>query len=213
MKLKQIDPKIIKLNKLILKDKSASSEIIKNEKNPTLDNFQNWLTVKGVLLKNQKLIQWMDGSPWKRNGSETYSCTVNIRYMFKGLEFQKKINIKAIVSIPINENLDNWAVRRNLLFMNGIPVSNWYYYGEGIIIEDFYPHSIDVLKEKTALKDIAFKLDQLGFHALNFLRDLRCDQNGNPYYIDFGFDLGEPRLMPTTKSINLLKEIYPKLFN
>ena len=28
--------------------------------------------------------------------------------------------------------------------------------------------------------------------SFKFLDDIRCDENGNPFYIDFGFDLGEP---------------------
>jgi hypothetical protein len=46
---------------------------------------------------------------------------------------------------------------------------------------------------------------------LKFLDDILCDKDGKPYYIDFGFDLGEPSLTIKTTAKEYLIKTYPNL--
>ena len=78
---------------------------------------------------------------------------------------------------------------------NGIVVSHWYHYSEGTIIEDFYPNTSNKVDFDKILT-IGHRLDQLGFTTLKFTDDIMADKNGNPFFIDFGFDLGRPGGLP-----------------
>jgi hypothetical protein len=53
------------------------------------------------------------------------------------------------------------------------------------------------------LARIAALLDRNGFMTLSFTEDIRCD-GAAPYYIDFGFDLGEPSRHPSSRAFEEL---------
>ena len=90
------------------------------------------------------------------------------------------------------KSLLDWTRRRNILAETGVPVSNWYSTSKGTIYEDFYPFTAKEKVNFETLLTIGQKLDFLGFTTLKFIDDIRADKKGQPYYIDFGFDLGEP---------------------
>lgn len=189
-----------------LLDKGASSEISKDGYALNLKDIESWLKHKRIIEEESRLKAYKDLEAWQRGGVETYFSVFEIVLKNK---IAKRIVLKAVVAVPPEESLKNWSKRRNLLDQNKIPVSNWYWWGCGIIVEDYYPYTYDRVANFSFLIDIAAKLDNLGFTALNFLSDIRCDKLLNPYYIDFGFDLGEPSNVRNDKCINLLKEKYP----
>lgn len=107
---------------------------------------------------------------------------------------------------------DLMSRRREILKRNGIPVSFWYHYADATIFEDFYPNTASEVSFEKILY-IGNKLDKLGFTTLKFTDDIRADKNGNPFFIDFGFDLGEPSSKFTISAKNYLLEKYPEKQN
>lgn len=193
-----------------LLEKGASSEIVKDGFKLNLHEISEWLKCKNILSENDMLVSYDDVLPWKRAGAETYHTTFKIKSKRQSYQIEEKlINIKAIVAIPPEERLADWAKRKKLLDLNNIPTSNWYWWGDGIIIEDFYPNEYKDFSNFNTLIEIAIKLDNLGFACLNFLTDIRCDIKGNPFYIDFGFDLGEFSYFRKDNCINQLKTKFP----
>lgn len=189
-----------------LLDKGASSEISKDGYALNLKGIESWLKNKRIIEEGIKLKSYEDIGIWQRGGAETYFSILEI---ILENEVAKRIVLKAIISIPPEESLKSWSKRRDLLAQNKVPVSNWYWWGCGTIVEDYYPYTYDRIEDFSFLIDIAAKLDNLGFTTLNFLSDIRCDELLNPYYIDFGFDLGEHSNIRSNKCIDLLKEKYP----
>lgn len=191
-------------NQIIINEKGASTEI-KSEGFPlTIEGVSQWLESKNILKQSDTLLKYADFESWARSGGETYRCSFAIQYIREGQTENKIINIKAIVLIPVEKTLVDWKRRRDVLIKNRVPVSNWYWSGKGIIIEDFYPLEYTATKNFVDLVQIAYILDKLGFSCLKFLDDIRCDLEGKPYYIDFGFDLGEPNYFKKTKNTEYL---------
>jgi hypothetical protein len=197
---------------LMLTKNGASFEIIKDvQKNNYENAIIDWLLKKNILPKASMLFSYSDGKVWNRGGAETYSCTFGIEYQITKTQerVNKVINMKALVSTPIEHKLKEWERRRSLLQKNKIPVSNWYSFGTGLILEDYYPEDYKSVKNIEELITIAIGLDKLGSSTLNFLRDIRCNTEGNPFYVDFGFDLGEPSSNPTYNASQTLLNEYP----
>jgi hypothetical protein len=189
-------------------NKGASSEI--KRANYTLDQegITSWLRSKHIISENEILFSYSDVNPWLRTGGETYGTSFQISTDKQ----TKHIFIKAIVTLSPEKCLMNWARRRNILTINGVPVSNWYSQEDGLIIEDYYPKTFhDVAFDK--ILTIGNKLDQLGFITLKFTDDLRADKYGNPFFVDFGFDLGEPSLVMTTTAKTRLLNHFPEKEN
>lgn len=172
---------------LKLFDTGASSEITREKFSLDQKGITQWLTTKGVISHDEILQSYSDIIQWKSTGGETYSATFEI----KTNKQSKKILVKAIVTTMPEKSLLDWKRRRELLMRNGIAVSHWYHSSDATIIEDYYHNtSKSVAFEK--LLSIGKKLDELGFATLKFTDDILADTNGNPYFVDFGFDLGEP---------------------
>lgn len=190
-------------------DKGASSEIRIDGFSLDQTGISAWLSSKNILTKSAILDGYWDLSPWQRSGAETYGTSFLIRYLENEEEEVKRIWMKAITSIPPEERLEDWARRRSFLETNAVLVSNWYWYGKGIILEDYYPFDFTHHARFEDLIMIARKLDQLGFSCVDFLRDVRADEAGNLFYADFGFDLGEYSFFPKTKAIDKLRETFP----
>lgn len=169
-------------------DKGITTDILK--KGLTLDKkgISSWLKDKSLLQDEEELNSFQDMTPWTRTGGETYSTT----FSYSSNKRIYNLIAKEIVTIHPEKSLLDWTRRRKILFDNNIPVSNWLWTGDATIIETFYPKDYTETSKFEDLLKIAFSLDKLGFSTLNFLDDLRCDEDGNPHYIDFGFDLGEP---------------------
>jgi hypothetical protein len=191
-------------------EKAASVEIVKDGYELTLDGISQWLRLKCLMGNNNSLLEYEDIDKWKRRGSETYSTVFRIKFLRNGKEQSKLINIKAIITLDPERGIRDWSKRREVLDKASIPVSHWYWFGDGIIIEDFYPNDYNACEEFSKLALIASQLDLLGFHTLNFLLDIRCDDDGNPFYIDFGSDLGSPSSNKSDTAITKLIEFFPK---
>jgi hypothetical protein len=187
-------------------DKGASSEITTEKHTLNKSGISSWLINKNLITINDNLIEFNDLTPWARSGGETYLTS----FRFKTESITKQIILKAIVTSFPNKRLDDWARRRKILIDNNIPVSNWYYYNKAIIIEDYYPNNAFTFVSFDKLLSIGYKLDILGFSTLKFLEDIRSDAEGNPFFIDFGFDLGEPSETEKTSAKNYLLKFFPE---
>lgn len=191
-------------------EKGASTEIVKDGFDLTLGEISQWLRLKHLIGQDDRLLEYEDIDQWSRRGSETYSTVFRIKFAFGETEQNKLINLKAIITFDPERGIKDWAARREILSKASVPVSNWYWYGSGVILEDFYPKDHSACKEFSKLVSIASRLDSLGFHTLNFLLDIRCDNDGNPYYIDFGSDLGSPSPEKSDTAIKKLIESFPQ---
>ena len=183
----------------------ASSEITRQGYSLDEKGIRDWLIDKNIISDKSDLLAYSDLTSWTRTGGETYSAV----FEFSTAEITRQIIIKAIVTMFPKKSLLDWERRRNILAENDIPVSNWYFASEATIYEDFYPFTA---KEKVAfetLLSIGHKLDSLGFATLKFIDDIRADKDGNPYFIDFGFDLGESSDDKTSSAKEYLAKTFP----
>lgn len=193
----------------VFRKEGASTEIKQCGFNLTLNDINEWLVEKKILINKNKLLYYEDLDEWAPSGGETYLTRFKIFYTNNNRIITKTIVIKAIVSLNAEVQLETWRRRRSILHRFKAPVSYWYNCSKGIIIEDYYPCDYQATKDFNKLIYIAKILDELGFVALDYLNDIRCNNNGHPYYIDFGFDLGEPTYCKKNISINKLIEHYP----
>lgn len=191
---------------LVLKEKGASSEIKRNGFELTLNGIEKWLLSKNIIDRHEKLSAYHDLNEWHKAGGETYSAIFAVKTDRSMAEYI----IKAITTMNPEEGLKNWVRRRKILEENNVSVSKWYWFGEGIIVEQFYPYDFKKFKDFNALVKMSHSIDKLGFASLKFLDDVRCDENGNPFYVDFGFDLGEPKSLASNQCINALKGEFPE---
>lgn len=177
-------------------------------KNYSIDQkgITEWLMDLKIISTNEVLLTFNDILPWQRTGAETYGTS----FKFSTDKQEKQIFVKAIVTLFSEKGLKDWAKRRIFLSKNGIPVSNWYYHGDSIIIEDFYSKSALEVVSFEKILEIGYKLDQLGFTTLKFLDDIRADDYGNPFFVDFGFDLGEPSEIHKTSAKEFLIKKFPQ---
>lgn len=188
-------------------DKGITADIEKKGITLNQDGLTEWLKSKNLIVENETLLTFKDIQPWERTGGETYSTIFN----FKTDKQEQTIVVKAIVTTNPEKSLIDWTKRRAILADNKVSVSQWFWTGEATIYEPFYPNKANKTKDFDILIQTAYKLDKLGFTTLKFLDDILCDNDGKPYYIDFGFDLGEPsQTMKTTAKEHLIKT-YPNL--
>lgn len=188
-------------------DKGISADIEKKGIVLSQNGLTNWLKSKNLITNNEILLSFKDIQSWQRTGGETYSTIFN----FKTHKQEQAIVVKAIVTTNPEKSLIDWTNRRAILADNNISVSHWFWTGEATIYEPFYPNKSDQTKDFTTLIQTAFILDKLGFTTLKFLDDILCDNDGNPFYIDFGFDLGEPSQTVKTSAKEHLIKTYPSL--
>jgi len=186
-------------------DKSITADIEKKGITLNQNGLTEWLKSKNLIAANETLLHFNDIYPWQRSGGETYSTIFN----FKTDIQEQTIVVKAIVTANPEKSLIDWTNRRTILANNNVPVSHWFWTGEATIYEPYYPNKSDSTKDFNLLIQTAFILDSLGFTTLKFLDDILCDINGNPFYIDFGFDLGEPSQTPKTSAKDFLIKSYP----
>lgn len=190
--------------KIVTVEKGASTEITKDKFSLDQQGITSWLISKTIISDNETLLSFQDILPWTRTGGETY-CT---SFKFVTDKQTKQIIIKAIVTTSPEKSLTDWTKRRKLLMRNGIAVSRWYHSSNATIIEDFYPNTSKVVAFEKLLT-IGKKLDELGFTTLKFTDDIMADENQNPHFIDFGFDLGEPSDSPKTNAKEFLLRKHP----
>ena len=185
----------MKNESVIFLEKGASSEIKKDKFELSLSGVEKWLRYKGILRKEDALLAYQDLDDWHKSGNKTYFTSFCINYTDnKGLELEKSIGIKAITALPVEGVLEYLSSNRETLIKKGIPVSNWYWHGNGVIIEDFYPHNAVKASPLESLYEVAYKLDSIGYSSQSgILNDVRCDSNGVPYVTDLGFNLLDDR--------------------
>ncbi len=192
--------------RIITIEKSASSEVVKENYSLNQQGITSWLLNKNIITKPETVLSFEDLMPWMRTGGETY-CT---SFRFATIKQAKTIFIKALVTLTPEKSLSDWTKRRKILQEENIPVSNWYYNDGAIIIEDYYPQNAEGNVSFETILSIGYKLDKLGFRPLKFIDDLRVDKNNNPYFVDFGFDLGEPSEIPTSTAREYLEKKFPR---
>lgn len=183
----------------------ASSEITKQGYSLDEKGITDWLIDKNIMSDKSDLLAYSDLTPWTRTGGETYSTV----FEFSTGETTKQIILKAIVNMFPEKSLLDWTRRREFLAENGIQISNWYFASDATIYEDFYPFTAKEKVEFETLLGIGYKLDSLDFTTLKFIDDIRADKDGNPHFIDFGFDLGEPSNDKTSSAKKYLAKAFP----
>lgn len=190
-------------------DKGITADILKQGLALDRQGVSSWLKDKSLLQDTEELNSFQDLSAWTRTGGETYSTI----FSFSTDKGTYKLIAKAIVTTHPEKSLLDWTRRRKILLENNIPVSTWLWTGDATIIEPFYPNDYTETASFEDLIKIGFSLDNLGFTTLKFLDDLRCDIDGHPHYIDFGFDLGEPSEYTKTSAKEYLIKKYPNKQN
>ena len=185
-------------------ENGASSELSRHG-TVNAHTISKWLIDKKIIFPTEQLVAYIEIRPWKRAGGETFIADFQIVTD----QASKHIVVKAMATLFPERTLRDWERRRHILAQSGIPVSKWYWFGDGIIFEDYYEFTAHRKVDFPKLLEIAFKLDSLGFEAFNFLEDLRADTHGNPYFVDFGFDLGEPSNVPSLRSKITLCRVFP----
>ena len=186
-------------------EKAITADI---EKSGTLldqNGLTKWLIGKNLLSENETLFNFGDIQSWTRAGGETYTSV----FSFQTDKQDTTVLVKAIVTTNPEKSLIDWTNRRKILSDNNIPVSNWFWTGEATIYETYYPNKAEHTTDFNQLIEIAFRLDNLGFTTLKFTDDILCDEDGNPFYVDFGFDLGEPSTDTKTHAKDYLIKQFP----
>lgn len=172
------------------------------------NNLLHALKEIGVVEDKATFASFKDISAWKRGGGETYIAIAEV-----GADFTtKKFIAKAIVTSGIRpeEQMKNWLRRREILKSEGINVPHLYSAKGGVIYEELLERNF-VLQNETSVEllrqaaRIASTLDRLGFATLSFTSDLMVRKN-LLYYVDFGFDLGEPSNSSKTSALEHLQQ-------
>lgn len=189
-------------------DNAASREVLNKKYSLDQNGITKWLRINKLISYDETLIMYADLTPWARTGAETYGTS----FEFTTNKQKKQIFVKALVTLSPVKSLMDWSRRRGILKRHGIAVSLWYHYADAIIFEEFYPKTANEVTFENIL-NIGNKLDELGFITLKFTDDIRADKNGNPFFIDFGFDLGEPSNKISTNAKNYLLEKHPEKQN
>jgi len=187
-------------NIIIIEDGVTTNEI----ENIDQQSLTSWLITRELMTESETLYSFNELQPWKMGGAETYYTIFN----FKTDKQEQTVVVKIIRE---KERFVIWRNRKNLLLDNNVPVSHWFWTDadKATIFEPFYPYKSNKTKDFNLLLQIAFTLDNLGFATLNFLDDIMCDIEGNPFYIDFGSDLGGSSQYKRTNAKDFLKKIYP----
>lgn len=191
---------------IVIINDGASSEFTRRGYEPNLSGISKWLVSKNIIEQREMLVRYTDLTPWGRAGGETYYADFEITTDSK----VSRIVIKSLVTLFPERSLRDWSRRRNILAVNDVPVSKWYWFGEATVFEDFYEFTAAEKVKFETLLVIGFKLDSLGFNTFNFINDMRADSYGNPHYVDFGLDLGEPSDEKTVSARKCLCKMFPE---
>ena len=152
----------------------------------------------GLLPEGQRLRQIEGTSSWIARGSETYVYPFSI--VCKSGD-RRELILKAVATFcpasSLESKLRDWVFRRGVLSAGGIFVPQLFFYGHGVILEEFISCALgDVLcqdqSHDTLLSELFYyagTLLRLGFRPIEAFADLRTDGN-HIYVVDFGEDLG-----------------------
>lgn len=178
-----------------------------------VERLRSGLVKIGVIDESESLLGLTDRSPWHRGGGETF---VSDSVVFVGTGSQehgeevpggkRHVIAKALVSFgsPPEIMMASWLKRRGILVSLEIPVPRLFGAVEGTLYEEFIddelsPESLLIPEIVAELGRIAAVLDRAGFATLSFMADVRRRET-KLYYVDFGFDLGEPSDVPSSNA-------------
>jgi len=166
--------------------------------------------VKGA--ESEPRIEELHG--WVRGGAETFIY----RFRVAERDTVHDVMLKAIVAFSTARSLEElgleWLARRRLLQAEGVWTPQLYYMGRALIIEEFIPEALSShLRERRGrnphLEDqvihYAAALQKHGFSPLSPFHGLRTDGR-NVFAVDFGQDLGPPKLSARRRGRRLLRE-------
>jgi len=158
---------------------------------------------------------------WHRAGAETYQFQFHID---ASPDFSAEYLLKACVAFSpartLEDLLDAWLARRDLLARAGVSVPRLFAAGRGVILEEFIPYSLADVFEVP--RDIDSRLWQglaayggvlaaLGFRPIEAFADLRS-RGDDVVAIDFGEDLGPPHLGSEPAAILARLEAFTESF-
>lgn len=185
------------------------------------DDYVSGLQRAGVLRKGERVQKLVPDGEWVPGGGETYIFPFSV-YGESGT-FRKLI-LKAFTPAPgtvsVRDGLQNMLARREELRRFGVAVPQLLGSSGGTWCEDFIPHDLwtrisspnfdssHVDKLLSSLFRVAFAMDVLLFAPIDPFRDLRTDDI-HAYMIDFGSDLGPPRVAKSNMYIT--EELEAKL--
>jgi len=201
------EPMVESKSNLTFIDHSVSSEIKREGFGLDPYGIQSWLHCRRIVPEDATILCFCDETPWQAIGSETFSTRAFCTYATKTDIKDCRFLLKALVGMNPSGQQKVWTSRRNMLMQMGIGVSQWFSCSSATITEPYYEYGHDTffkLGFLSALAEVAGLLDGLGFRTLDYISDMRSDGH-SLYYIDFGFDLGEPSETVTSHALNRLR--------
>ena len=141
---------------------------------------------------------------WHRSGSETYLCLFRVHFEDRVLPLVLKACVAYSPSAAsVEEILERWVGRRQIISANYIHTPHLYGWGNGLVLEEYVPHSLmDILAKTSSSKEFLAELgrligvlSKLGFSPIRLLDDLRS-RGEDVVLTDFGEDLGDPTESP-----------------
>jgi hypothetical protein len=138
---------------------------------------------------------------WHRGGAETFIYRFRIACDgFTCSDYILKACVPFSPATPIEYVLNQWHDRRILLSMHGVRTPTLHAIGNGVLLEEFIPHSISDLirtySDRTepiaqATAHLAGVVARLRFIPTDLFSELRT-HGTDSVMIDFGSDLGPP---------------------
>lgn len=187
-----------------LRDDGVSADFIRlgHGQNITM-RLENGLIKAGVIKPAERLTTFVDVTAWHQGGAETF---VGDSYLSTDRGVCHHIIGKALFSFGLKPErmLDSWLSRRETLRRIGVRVPTLYSAFGGTLYEEYVEaelveHFSGSEALATDVARTAALIDWAGFESLAFLDDLRT-QEERAYYVDFGFDLGDPTGVPNKRA-------------
>ena len=187
-----------------LRDDGLSADFIRlgHGQNMTI-RLEEGLVRAGVISAAERLTTFVDVTAWHQGGAETF---VGDSYLSTDRGGSHHIIGKALFSFGSTPErmLGSWLGRRETLRRVGVRVPILYSAFAGTLYEEYVEAELfehffcsDALAVDVART--AALIDWAGFESLAFLDDLRT-QEERAYYVDFGFDLGDPTGVPNKRA-------------
>jgi hypothetical protein len=137
---------------------------------------------------------------WRQGGAETYIY----RFKVTGARKEHDVLLKAVtafsMSLSLNQIVEEWVRRRQLLAEAGVRTPTLYFAGRALLVEQYVGEKLSQWLQRNTnidsrMTDQVFRLaavmDRHGFSPIHAFKDLRTDGEG-VYIVDFGADLGPP---------------------
>jgi hypothetical protein len=194
----------LSLDALDLREDGLSADFLRlGDGETTAVRLESGLVRAGVIGATERLNTFVDVTTWHQGGAETF---VGDSYLNTDRVWRRHIVGKALFSFAVTPErmLDSWLSRRETLRLIGVRVPILYAAFAGTLYEEYIESELfeRSLCSETLTTDVARTaalVDRAGFESLSFLSDLRT-QNEKAYYVDFGFDLGDPTGVPNKRA-------------